>query len=137
MPSLIIRNHTKRKVWRYHRNNKSCPIFRFLCIVLWIVVCHFVFFLLAIVLSVRRFTASDYLCGVLNQRMTYNSHEEGHKMQYQQRRTNRHNCSRNTTNENKRLCNKNPTKNQNGSRMASSSCSSSDIRVIQFQMQWN
>ena len=45
-----------------------CSIFSFLCNVLQIVVCHFVFCLFAIVFSVRIFTASaifSFLCNVL------------------------------------------------------------------------
>ena len=41
-----------------------CSIFSFMCSVLQIVVCHFVLFLLAIVLSVLRFTDSDYPFGI-------------------------------------------------------------------------
>jgi hypothetical protein len=38
----------------------------FLCSVLYIIVCPFVLFLFAIVLSVLLFTASDYLFGILS-----------------------------------------------------------------------
>jgi hypothetical protein len=44
-----------------------CPVFpphRFLCSVLYIIVCPFVIFLLAVVLSVLLFTACDYLFGI-------------------------------------------------------------------------
>ena len=44
--------------------DSSCSIISFLCIVLQTVVCPFVLFLLAIVLSVLRLTNFDYLFGI-------------------------------------------------------------------------
>ena len=48
-----------------------CSIFRFLCSVLQIIVCAFVLILLVIVLSVLRFSTSDYLFVILNLFIVY------------------------------------------------------------------
>ena len=44
--------------------DSCCLIFSFLCSVLYFIVCPFVVFLVVIVLSVLRFTASDYPFGI-------------------------------------------------------------------------
>ena len=48
-----------------------CSIFSFLCSILWIVVCPFVLFRLVIVLSVFRFTDSDYPFGIFKLFLSY------------------------------------------------------------------